>query len=62
MANGLGGALVGLLGIAIAADIAGKVITKSSKNIGMRPMKPVKMKKVKMTGFGYSKKKDSLFI
>jgi hypothetical protein len=36
----VGGALVGLVGIAVAADIAGKVINKS--NMGMKPVKPMK--------------------
>jgi hypothetical protein len=40
----LGGALVGLLGLAIAVDIAGKVIKNTSKAIGPSPITKKKYK------------------
>lgn len=46
MANGnLGGALVGLLGVAIAAKVAGDIIKGTARTV-VKPVKKMKVKKM----------------
>jgi hypothetical protein len=48
MADGLGNAIGGLLGVAIMADVAGKIMKGNQKLI----KKPMKMKRRKTNNFG----------